>query len=1020
MSKRNLAGAYTAPAHLLLPEAEEETTHVATKSDYNSQRFKRAINVAETKTYKQRLEEARQSNEAGKKDEQIGEPDRKRIKADAESEKEGSDKGAAKDKNGSIVADSSPDKASAEEKQEKRREKKQETTKPEGEGKATENGTKQNKVNLYVPPEAVAVASEILPDFDGIPMRKEDMTHLAIILHAEDELDSGMKKQRRAAELVFRIKNGTPPIRKKAMRAVVATAVELGPEPLFMSILPLMLEPLLDEQDRHILTKLIGRLLSRLDVAVRPYTHQLITAVAPLLIDEDLTLRLEAREVVAAVARAAGLANVIAALRPDLDHADEYVRNITARTFAVVASALGLAKVLPFVKAVIRLKKSWHARHTGIRIVHHVCVVLGSHGAQLLPHLPQLAEVLLPGLTDELVQVRTATANTVALVAESVLPHGIEALDALLEPVWGGLKHHRGRPLAAFLRCMGLLLPLMDHNAQYGEYAAYYARELMHVMVREFSSADDDMRRSVLRVLAGMPLDRAVFPNFRRQIVAPFLQHFWIRRVALDPQTARLVVDATVLLARRLAVPMFLERVAPLAKDQNENLRRMAADALNRLLNSDAVIELDTEFDAQLVDALLFAFQEQTHAHPVYLNALSTACHALGRRLEPHVPVILSTLLYRLKNNEPETRQQAADLVAAIAETVSACTEPTTLNKLILFLYELLGEVYPEVLGSVVGALGACLGTLDRASLLALDNPSVAMLLPTLTPILKNRHEKVQEQCIRLVGLIAQRNAENINAKEWMRVCFDLLNMLKLPRRRIRVAANATFGHISRTIGPQDVLAMLLNNLTVQERQLRVCTAVAIGIVADTCSPFTVLPALMNEYRVPDKNVQNGVLKALSFLFEYIDGAASRDYLYAITPLLEDALTDRDQVHRQTAATVVRHLALNCTGHAHDVQDIFVHFLNLVLPNIYELSPHVISRVLECLDALRVILGPGLFLNYVWPGLFQAARKVRGPYWKLYNSAYVQNCDAMIPYYPRFDALSNGLSYNVNELDIWL
>jgi hypothetical protein len=35
-------------------------------------------------------------------------------------------------------------------------------------------------------------------------------------------------------------------------------------------------------------------------------------------------------------------------------------------------------------------------------------------------------------------------------------------------------------------------------------------------------------------------------------------------------------------------------------------------------------------------------------------------------------------------------------------------------------------------------------------------------------------------------------------------------------------------------------------------------------------SPDAVLPALMNEYRVPEINVQNGVLKSLSFLFEYI------------------------------------------------------------------------------------------------------------------------------------------------------
>jgi hypothetical protein len=48
----------------------------------------------------------------------------------------------------------------------------------------------------------------------------------------------------------------------------------------------------------------------------------------------------------------------------------------------------------------------------------------------------------------------------------------------------------------------------------------------------------------------------------------------------------------------------------------------------------------------------------------------------------------------------------------------------------------------------------------------------------------------------------------------------------------------------------------------------------------------------MNEYRVPELNVQNGVLKSLSFLFEYI-GEMGKDYIYAVCPLLEDALMDR-------------------------------------------------------------------------------------------------------------------------------
>ena len=93
------------------------------------------------------------------------------------------------------------------------------------------------------------------------------------------------------------------------------------------------------------------------------------------------------------------------------------------------------------------------------------------------------------------------------------------------------------------------------------------------------------------------------------------------------------------------------------------------------------------------------------------------------------------------------------------------------------------------------------------------------------------------------------------------------------------------------------MLVTLLNNLKVQERQNRVCTTVAIAIVAETCAPFTVLPALMNEYRTPEINVQNGVLKALSFMFEYI-GEMAKDYIYAVTPLLEDALMDRDLVGR--------------------------------------------------------------------------------------------------------------------------
>merc|ERR1712036_65474 len=188
------------------------------------------------------------------------------------------------------------------------------------------------------------------------------------------------------------------------------------------------------------------------------------------------------------------------------------------------------------------------------------------------------------------------------------------------------------------------------------------------------------------------------------------------------------------------------------------------------------------------------------------------------------------------------------------------------------------------------------------------------------------------------------------------RICFDLLELLKAHKKAIRRATVNTFGFIAKAIGPQDVLATLLNNLRVQERQSRVCTAVAIGIVAETCAPFTVLPALMNEYRVPELNVQNGVLKSLSFLFEYI-GEMAKDYVYAVTPLLEDALMDRDLVHRQTACAAIKHMALGVFGFG--CEDALVHLMNFVWPNVFETSPHVIDRIIEGIDAIRNAVGSG-------------------------------------------------------------
>lgn len=767
----------------------------------------------------------------------------------------------------------------------------------------------------------------------------------------EESLSPEEQKERKIMKLLLKIKNGTPPMRKAALRQITDKAREMGAGPLFNQILPLLMSPTLEDQERHLLVKVIDRILYKLDDLVRPYVHKILVVIEPLLIDEDYYARVEGREIISNLAKAAGLATMISTMRPDIDNIDEYVRNTTARAFAVVASALGIPSLLPFLKAVCRSKKSWQARHTGIKIVQQIAILMG---CAILPHLRNLVEIIEHGLVDEQQKVRTITALALAALAEAATPYGIESFDSVLKPLWKGIRTHRGKGLAAFLKAIGYLIPLMD-----AEYANYYTREVMLILIREFQSPDEEMKKIVLKVVKQCCATDGVEPQYIRDEILPhFFKHFWNHRMALDRRNYRQLVDTTVEIANKVGAAEIIGRIVDDLKDENEQYRKMVMETIEKIMANLGSSDIDSRLEEQLIDGILYAFQEQTTEDVVMLNGFGTIVNTLGKRVKPYLPQICGTILWRLNNKSAKVRQQAADLISRIAVVMKTCQEEKLMGHLGVVLYEYLGEEYPEVLGSILGALKAIVNVIGMTKM----TPPIKDLLPRLTPILKNRHEKVQENCIDLVGRIADRGAEFVSAREWMRICFELLELLKAHKKAIRRATVNTFGYIAKAIGPHDVLATLLNNLKVQERQNRVCTTVAIAIVAETCSPFTVLPGLMNEYRVPELNVQNGVLKSLSFLFEYI-GEMGKDYIYAVTPLLEDALMDRDLVHRQTACAAIKHMSLGVYGFG--CEDALIHLLNYVWPNIFETSPHVIQAVMDACEGLRVALGSCKMLQYV-------------------------------------------------------
>ena len=63
------------------------------------------------------------------------------------------------------------------------------------------------------------------------------------------------------------------------------------------------------------------------------------------------------------------------------------------------------------------------------------------------------------------------------------------------------------------LQCIGFIIPLMD-----AMYANYYTREVMIILIREFQTPDEEMKKIVLKVVAQCVGTEGVEPDYIRQV----------------------------------------------------------------------------------------------------------------------------------------------------------------------------------------------------------------------------------------------------------------------------------------------------------------------------------------------------------------------------------------------------------------------------------------------------------------------------------------------------------------------
>ena len=825
----------------------------------------------------------------------------------------------------------------------------------------------------------------------------------------ETKLSNEEIKKRKVLTYLLKIKNGIPPVRKNAIRQLTEKSKYFGPSILFTQIIPLLMSPSLDDEERHSLVKLMERLLLKLGVLVRPWAHKILVAVTPMLVDDIPYVRIEGREIISNLSKSVGMPTMISVLRPDIESLDESIRTITAKSLAIVASSLGVNEFFPFLKAINETKKNWTIRETGIKTVQQLAMLIGNG---VLPYLHMLIEIIQSGLKreNEHKKVKMYTALAISSLAEASYPYGIDFYKEIIKYLFEGIKDYKGKLLASYFQALGNIIVLMDD-----EVATRSAKIILPILKKDFISPDENIRRVVLHVLKQCLLVNGIdYTYVKEEICNEFFANFWNRRMALDRKNYKGVIDVTVELAKKISCSEVLNIIVYYLKDENEIFRKMTLECVEKIVTCLGVMDIDKSLEQHLIDGLILCFEEQNtdennnnNSNDIVLSCFGQVVNAFETRIKPYLPTICAKIQWRFSNKFPKVRKQSADLIVKLANSLKLNGEEALLTRLGLILDENLGEEYPEVLGSILKALKALVLNVGMHKMV----PPIRELLPKLTPILRNRNDEVEENVVSLIGLIAEKGASYVSDKEWMRICFDLLELFKAHRKCIRRNAVNTFGHIAKAIGPQDVLIPLLDNLKIQERQDRICTTVAIAIIAEACGPFTVVPALLNEYRVTELNVQNGVLKALAFMFEYI-GEMSRDYIYSVLSLLQNALTERELVHRQQACGVVKHLAINVAGL--NCEDALIHLLNYLWPNIFEDSPHFQMAFLDAIEGLRVGLGVNIFMKYLLQGLFHPAKRVREPYWKVFNLLYIGAQDDMCMCYPTLPDEDNTLGENDN------
>ena len=81
--------------------------------------------------------------------------------------------------------------------------------------------------------------------------------------------------------------------------------------------------------------------------------------------------------------------------------------------------------------------------------------------------------------------------------------------------------------------------------------------------------------------------------------------------------------DTTVEIANKVGAAEIVNRVVDDLKDESEQYRKMVMETIEKVMANLGAADIDSRLEEQLIDGILYAFQEQTTEVPVYCDTIS-------------------------------------------------------------------------------------------------------------------------------------------------------------------------------------------------------------------------------------------------------------------------------------------------------------------------------------------------------------------------------------------------------------